>query len=101
MDKADFDTSLTDTLNLISSGVSDIYIQKYEVSGNLIWVKQIGDTHEEGGMSIAIGAFGLVYITGYFSATVDFDPGPGIFNMSSVGNHDIFIQKLDSSGNFI
>jgi hypothetical protein len=42
-----------------------------------------------------------IYITGYFSATVDFDPGPLTFNLTSAGSSDIFISKLDSGGNFL
>jgi len=33
--------------------------------------------------------------------TVDFDPGVSVFNLTSNGNSDFFIQKLDASGNFI
>jgi hypothetical protein len=32
--------------------------------------------------------------------TVDFDPGPGTYNLASTGNYDIFIAKLDSNGKF-
>lgn len=40
--------------------------------------------------------------TGHFRGTVDFDPGPATANLSSNGgNHDFFIVKISSNGNFI
>ena len=51
--------------------------------------------------SIATDGNGNVYTTGYFSATADFDPGPGVHSITSHGFGDIFILKLDSAGNFI
>jgi hypothetical protein len=45
---------------------------------------------------------GNVYSTGSFDGTVDFDPGPGEYNVSSVGvNADIFITKINASGNLL
>jgi len=45
---------------------------------------------------------GNVYITGFFYGTVDFDPGPGVYNLSTIGNNaDIFISCLNASGNFL
>lgn len=65
------------------------------------WVKGIGGTNSDGGNSIEVDASGNVYTTGYFVGTVDFDPGPGIFNLTSLGDIDIFISKLDQFGNFL
>jgi autotransporter-associated beta strand protein len=48
-----------------------------------------------------VSSDGIIYTTGLFSGTVDFDPGAGTFNLTSAGNADIFISKLDDSGNFI
>lgn len=89
------------TFNLTSLGLYDIFIKKLDASGNLIWAKQLGGTGYDLGLSIAIDNLGNVYTTGYFSNTVDFDPGAGTFNLTSTGGIDVFISKLDSSGNFI
>jgi len=96
----DFDPGIG-TFNLTSVGWSDIFIQKLDANGNLLWVKQIEDTNEHYGLSITTDAIGNLYTTGMFSDTVDFDPGANIFNLTSVGNHDIFIQKLDANGNLL
>ena len=96
----DFDPG-AGVFNLTSAGTTDIYIQKLDANGNFIWAKQMGGTGNDNGYSIGIDGSGNVYSTGYFSETVDFDPGAGVFNLTSAGGRDIYIQKLDANGNFI
>ncbi|MDC3337656.1 SBBP repeat-containing protein [Flavobacteriales bacterium] len=98
----DFDSG-AGVFNLTSAGGSDIYIQKLDANGNLIWAKQMGGAASVGdrGQSIAIDGSGNVYSTGFWSGTADFDPGAGVFNLTSAGGGDIYIQKLDANGNFI
>ena len=67
---------------------------------NFAWAKHMPSSNMEG-RSIALDATGNVYTTGYFAGTVDFDPGPAVFNMTSFGSIDIFISKLDAAGNFV
>jgi len=81
--------------NLISAGESDIFISKLDANGNFVWAKRMGGTSSDiASSSIAIDAAGNVYTTGYFSGTVDFDPGAGVSNLISAGESDIFISKL-------
>lgn len=65
------------------------------------WAANMGSAGYEMSNSIALDNNGNVYTTGSFSGTVDFDPGPGVFNMTSVANSEVFIQKLDNAGNLI
>ena len=65
------------------------------------WAKQLGGTADAEGRSIAVDDVGNVYTTGPFFGTVDFDPGPAVFNLISGGEQDIFISKLDPLGKFI
>ena len=97
---ADFDPG-SGTNNLVSNGNSDIYITKLDAAGNLIWAKSVGGIADDIAYGITIDDFGNVYTTGSFSLTVDFDPGPGVNNLSYNGSADIFILKLDGSGNFV
>jgi hypothetical protein len=69
-------------------------------SQKLNWVKQIGGTGSDRGCEIAMDASGNVYSTGFFEGAVDFDPGPGVNILNSNGR-DIYVSKLDSSGNFL
>ncbi len=96
----DFDPGAA-TTNLTSVGGNDIFIQKLDANGNLIWVKQIGGGYNDNGLAIATDAKGNLYITGNFTGTVDFDPGVEITNLTSAGSFDIFIQKLDNNGNLL
>ncbi|PHR12801.1 MAG: hypothetical protein COA40_07975 [Aequorivita sp.] len=97
---ADFDPSAS-PFNLTSIGMDDIFIVKLNTAGNFLWAKQIGGTSPDLGYGIITDASGSVYITGTFEGTVDFDPGAGVFNLSSAVFNDAFICKLDSAGNFI
>src|SRR5690606_20556870 len=98
-DSVDFDPG-EGTVNLTSRGW-DIFVQKLDADGNLLWVKQMGSETADGGNALTVGLDGNVYITGSFSGTVDFDPGAGTTNLTSAGASDIFIQKLDTNGDLL
>jgi hypothetical protein len=85
---------------------TDIFVWKLDVDGNFNWVKVIGkmDSYEEGGggSGLVVDVFGNIYSIGTFKGTLDFDPGPGVFNLSSsIGQANKYVLKLDSAGNFI
>lgn len=65
------------------------------------WAKSMGSSENEIGRILCIDSLGNVYMTGFFSGTVDFDPGAGVANLTSAGDQDIFISKFDASGNYI
>jgi len=71
---------------------------------DLVWARSMGGTVEsEIAFAIAVDGDGNVYTTGRFDGTVDFDPGPATFNLTSASSPlpDIFISKLDSAGDFV
>lgn len=94
----DFDPLGTARLSAI--GGSDAFILKLDSSGIFLWVRRFGGTAYESVNSVTTDEQGNVYAIGWFSNTVDFDPGPGTFTLSS-STETTFILKLDSSGNFI
>ena len=68
----------------------------------LEWAKGgIGGTGSDEARSIAKDTSGNIYVTGNFLGTVDFDPGPGTANFTSLGGYDIFVIKLDAAGNLL
>lgn len=100
LDTVNFDPG-SGVLNLISKGGADIFIQKLDSNGFLLWAKQIGGSGFEWVQSLKVNTSGEVYITGAFQDTVNFDPNAGIHNLISKGNDDCFILKLDANGNFL
>jgi hypothetical protein len=68
---------------------------------NFAWANGFGASAQDVGYSITTDASGNVYTMGTYSGTVDFDRGPAVFNLTSTGSTDIFILKMDPSGNFI
>ncbi|MBN4066017.1 SBBP repeat-containing protein, partial [Candidatus Amoebophilus asiaticus] len=95
---ADFDPG-TDTANLTSAGLCDIFFAKYDTGGNYVWAKGIGSTSYDLGHGIALGGSGNVYITGRFQGTADFDPGIGTANLISAGDYDIFFARYSVNAN--
>ncbi|MBN8692675.1 MAG: SBBP repeat-containing protein [Bacteroidetes bacterium] len=89
----------TYTMNGGTTG--DAYINKLDGAGNFIWSKQLGGTSNDKALDCAVDAAGNIYATGTFSGTADFDPGPGTYTMTSFGSYDVFVVKLDASGNFV
>ncbi len=67
----------------------------------LSWAKKFGSTLADQGYSIVTDSNGNSYITGYFSGTTDFDPGSANYNVTSNGNWDFFILKLNNAGDFV
>ncbi len=84
----------------VLNGIDDIFVSKLDANGNFIWAKNVGGAGSDSGSSIKVDAFGNVCVGGYFTNTVDFDPGASVTNLSST-SRDIFILKLDANGNFI
>jgi hypothetical protein len=87
--------------NLSSAGAEDIFIARYDASGNYIYAKRMGGPEQDEGYGIGIDASGNIYITGSFKQTVDFDPGASLANLTSQGSWEIFLAKFDASGNYI
>lgn len=85
---------------LSSNGEDDIYIQKQDVNGNLLWVKKIGGEGYDGGLSISIDDSGDIFAFGTFREIVDFDPGTGIYNLHGEGTQ-VFVLKLNADGEFV
>jgi hypothetical protein len=89
---------------LSSSGIFDIFIVMLTADGTYGWVRQVGGPGNDDASGIAVSVTSSivsVYLTGHFSGTVDFDPGPGVFNLTNAGNADVFVLKLNASGSFV
>jgi hypothetical protein len=68
---------------------------------NLSWAKSVGGASDDWSNSLVVDASGNVYITGYYSGTVDFDPGAGTSSLTSAGGYDTFFAKYGSDGTLV
>ncbi len=93
------DSAYFDSIYLFSSGNKDVFITKLDSSGNFLWAKKAGGTSNDEGYSISTDNSGNVCITGYFRGTASF--GSNSLVSSGTSYYDIFISKLDTSGNFL
>lgn len=98
---SDFDPG-DNVFNLTSYYGYDAFIAKYDPSGNFIWVKHIGGNADfDQATSLTLDPDnGNIFITGLFGGSVDFDPGPDVFPLSSYG-FDAFVLKLTGDGDFL
>ena len=82
---------------LTSAGGVDLYVAKFSPTGTLLWSKQFGDSANQGTRGLAVDASGNVLITGSFVSAVNF----GGATLTSAGGSDVFVAKLDPTGNHI
>ena len=90
-------TNFLGSSNLISSGLTDIFIAKHSPSGSLLWARQAGGTGYDEGRGIVADNAGNVYVTGHFQDTASF----GATNLTSSGQSDVFVAKYDPDGNLV
>jgi hypothetical protein len=95
----DFDPG-AGVLNKTSAGDNDVFIQKLDVLGNLVWVKTFGGVGSDGITGIELDNSNNIVTSGIFIGTVDFDPNLTVTNLTGTGTYASFIQKLDAAGNF-
>jgi hypothetical protein len=87
----------SDTL-INASGAQDLFLVKYDSTGNVIWARGAGGANSEYAEGVATDDSGNVFITGAFqSATITF----GSITLTNVGGSDVFIVKYNSAGNVI
>jgi len=95
----DLDPSGTEN-NRTALGYNDIYLTKFDSIGEVQWIRNWGGTGLDSAHRIVTSSDDYLYLTGYFSDTVDFKPGVGVENRTSNGGADIFACKFDTAGTY-
>jgi hypothetical protein len=72
----------------------DIWLSRYDASGNLVWSKTIGGSQDDYGSGIIASADGNYVITGYSGSNDGDVPG-------NIGMHDFFVAKITGDGTII
>ncbi len=84
------------------TGWSDAFLIWLDTGGNFVSAKKLGSSNNNESINgLEIDALGNTYIQGAFRTTMDFDPGAGVYNMSSNGGVDIFVLKLSPLHTFL
>ena len=90
------------TTTLTNAGSNDVFIVKYDATGNVLWAKSVGGAYDERGQSVSTDASGNVFMTGYFiSPTISFGTTTLTNTYASNLYSDFFIVKYDTSGNVL
>ncbi len=81
-------------------GQNDIGVVKISSDGNVLWGAVAASNTTDQGNAIAVNTTGEVFITGYYTADMQFDDLILTAN-GSTGVTEFFIAKLSSTGNWI
>ena len=83
--------------SLSSNGSYDIFVAKMNGAGNWLWVTNAGGSDYDRGLDIAIDDNDNSYIIGRFQTTATF----GSYSLTSYGEWDIVVAKVDGAGNWL
>ena len=85
----------------VTTSSGDVFVVKYSPDGDLLWLKDFSGPFGDLFGPIAVDDAGNVHVTGSFDGTADFDPGPGVYELTTPNfARAVFVLKLDSAGEF-
>ena len=87
-------------------GEMDCFLSKFDLNGNYIRALIWGGGKNDNAGDVTLDESGNAYITGYFRMTVDFDPGSGSDEHTSIPGSvytpvDVYVSKFDPDENHI
>lgn len=82
-------------LGITSVGKEDVFVAKVGPDGTVLWAVSMGGSSGDYGADIALDPDGRLYITGYFASKASF----GKTLLTSKGQLDLFVARLDAAGN--
>jgi len=74
------------------AGQIDAFVSKYDASGNLIWIRQIGTPLWDGNLGVTVDPFGNIFVSGHTN---------GNLGAPNSGERDVYVIKYDSDGNIL
>ena len=96
----DLDPGIGTTSVTSNTNATDMFILKLNSSGAFQWAKTIGSSSsvvDPQGIAVQNG---ILNIIGSYNNTVDFNPGPGITQHTSIGSRDFVLINFDDNGNY-
>jgi len=85
------------TLNSIDD--NDLFLAKYDHTGNLLWIEQVGGQRDQEGHAVTVDPSGNISVTGCFDMDATF--GNITLNAFNGIMNDIFVAQYNSSGQFL
>ena len=82
---------------LASRGGQEIFLAKFDPSGNAIWSKRYGEGPEQVVVGLNTDAAGAIYLVSSFMDRLDFGGG----SLLSKGRYNIALAKLDQDGTHV
>jgi hypothetical protein len=79
---------------LTGSGGSDAFAAVHDAAGAHVWSRRFGDANDQQAVKATFDSAGDLVLTGSFGGSVDFGGGA----LSSAGDMDVFLAKLDEAG---
>jgi len=101
---ADFPTTTGafDTTYNGGFGYGDVYVVKINLTGNALdYATFLGGSGDDAGYGVMVDDVGNAYVTGFaesYSGAVDFPTTAGAFDESHNGYYDVFVAKLNQTG---
>ena len=93
-------TATFGTNTLVSAGLNDVFVMKYDNAGTLLWARRAGGPGFDAANGIAVDDSGNTYVTGSFEGSADFG-GTTLTNANPGSYSDIFVTKLDANGTVV
>ena len=97
----DFDPSSGGIDEHISQGDVDAFISSFDYNGDFRWARTWGGPVGDYARGVATDESGNIFVGGHYANTVDFDPDPGLTEIFTSQNLDVYLSKFDASGNLV
>lgn len=86
---------------LTSNGAGDVYLIKFDASGNFVWARSFGGTMDDDAAALTLDKSGNPLLTILYQNTLDANPDPNKLAFhQSAGGKDILFIKLTAAGQY-
>ncbi|MDD2984568.1 MAG: T9SS type A sorting domain-containing protein [Crocinitomicaceae bacterium] len=89
------------TTTLQNQGLYDVFLVKYDPLGNVLWATSYGGAGSDYPIAMEIDTAGNIFIAGHFDGVNTTFGNFNLVNQGSSLSKDVFITKLDSSGDVL
>jgi len=88
------------TNTLVSAGVTDIFVARYNAAGQVLWARRAGGPGYDTAKGVALDTGGNIYVTGAYEGVADFGTN-SLTNTTLTSYSDIFLARYDAAGNSV